>query len=1142
MYRTNGRLLLSPSDLNNFVACRHLTALDLAAANGEIQRPDGAPDPTAELVARKGDEHERSYLAGLRERGKSVVEIPHTPGGLDAIEADAAATAEAMRAGAEVIYQATFLHDGWRGHADFLERRDDTPSDLGDYSYEVLDTKLARSAKPYFVLQLCCYSEMVAAVQGVMPAEMHVVLGTGERKSFRIEEFAAYYRRVRARLLDQVVSPDDPPYPFPCAHCSLCSWAPRCVAKREEDDHLSLVANARRGQVLKLEAGGIATLAALGEAAPDARPDALPETTWHKLRRQAALQLAERRGGEPLRELVEPVEAGRGFTLLPDPDPGDVFFDLEGDPFVEHGLEYLWGWETRDGSGEWRFDRSWAHDHDGERAAFEAFVDLLIARHDAHPAMHAYHYAHYEPAALKRLASTFATREAEVDRLLREEVLVDLYAVVRQGLVISRPGYGLKEVERFYLDGREADVQDAGGSIVAYERWLDERDQSILDEIERYNAEDVASTRLLRDWLLPLREAAFAQGIAEPAAEREPYVPSDETVEARAETARLRAGLLRGVPDEPGTGDDEQEARRLLAHLLDYHEREARPVWWAFFARREMTEGELLEDAEVLAGLEPDPERPPRSEQRSIVRTFRFGPQEHKLRVGDTVHDPLLPESPGVGTVVGLDDEAGAISIKRGEARDGDLADHRALAPGGPIGTREQRAALRRLAAAVVDGTGRLDGDGPYPALRGLLLRDRPTVAGLEPGAPLQGEHVSTEHATDVIGRLSDSALMVQGPPGSGKTYTGARVIAELLRRGSRVGVASTSHKAINKLLAEVEEVCVERGIELHGVKKFSGEGSRYERDGDRDLIVNTDQNDVALGSGHNLVGGTAWLFCREEAGQAFDHLFLDEAGQISLADALAMGTAARNLVLLGDPQQLAQVSQAVHPPGGAASVLEHLLGDRATVPPDEGLFLADTFRMHPDVCRFVSEMAYEGRLESAPEAVRRDISGGSEPWTGTGLRFVRVEHEGNRTSSREEAVRVAEIVGRLCEATFADADGTRRPVALDDILVVAPYNAQVRCLTAELPDGAKIGTVDKFQGQQAPVTIYSLATSSGEELPRNLEFLFSRNRLNVAISRAQCLSIVVASPRLLDIDCGTIDQMRLVNELCRLGETAQAA
>jgi uncharacterized protein len=357
------------------------------------------------------------------------------------------------------------------------------------------------------------------------------------------------------------------------------------------------------------------------------------------------------------------------------------------------------------------------------------------------------------------------------------------------------------------------------------------------------------------------------------------------------------------------------------------------------------------------------------------------------------------------------------------------------------------------------------------------------------------------------------------------EAFSAHRPTAERLRHHrSRAAQAS--------VLDEIEVAAKEIGIRFWGLKKSTSgnDESVYES---RHIKSASGIASFAV-SAVNLIAGTAWLFAREEIEEApVDYLFIDEAGQVSLADALAMGTCARNLVLLGDPLQLAQVTQGTHPPGSGASVLEHLLGDAQTIPPDRGIFLERTFRMHPDITAFVSEIVYEGRLGSADKCAVQGTS------FGTGLRFISVEHEGNRRRSVEEAEVIAGEVARLNGGDYVAADGTVRSLRDEDFMVVAPYNEQVRCLREALSSAVRVGTVDKFQGQEAPVVFFSMATSSGSDAPRNLEFLFSRNRLNVAVSRARCLAFLVASPRLLEAQCRTIEQMRLVNALCRFVERA---
>jgi uncharacterized protein len=1076
-------ILLSPSDLNAYLECEHLTQLELAVARHELVKP-ADENPQAELVKRKGEEHEAAYLAQLLADGREVTAIP-----MDwDLAAAARATEAAMRAGADVVYQACFVDGDWRGFADFVERQPDG-------SYEVVDTKLARRSKPSYVLQLCFYSEQVASIQGSLPAHMHVVLGTHLRESLRVADFLAYYHRVRERFVRAVQAGIDV-YPLPVSFCDRCDFLKRCESRWRADDHLSIVARMGRDQARRLEAEGVTTVVALAQAPDEARPPSMALRTYETLRDQAAMQVAARSEGHAWKVLAP--EPARGFELLPAPSGGDLFFDIEGDPFWEpgRGLEYLWGIVDTDGA----FRPYWAHDRVQERRAVEGVIDLFRERRAADPEMHVYHYAAYEVTALRRLTCEYGTREDELDDLLRDEVFVDLYKVVSQGLRLSHERYGLKQVETFFFE-RHADLQAGDDSIVLYEDWLEHRDPQILDRIAAYNEEDCVSTLQLRDWLLPKRPGAAPE--AEPRESREPR-------EGALETEELRQALLAGLPDDPLEVADADRPRWLLAQLLLYHRREAKPVWWGFFDRIGRTSEELQErDSEAIGGLEPA--GPAIGSGDSLVWPFTFPAQQHHLGEGSQVYDPATGGP--AGTIETLDEEEGTLSLRRGPSLE-EVALPAALIPGGPFDTRVQQKALRRLARSV------LAGDESYLAAKSILLREPFAV-------PLVQDDLAA--AQTLVAGLDGGHLVIQGPPGSGKTYTGARLIAHLIGLGRRVGVTSTSHKAIHNLIAEVEKT----GVQFRGLKKGDSYESPFVTTSTNQSDFTTPDDDVLL------LAGTAWLFTREDMREAkIDTLFVDEAGQVSLADALALATGARNVVLLGDPQQLGQVSQGIHPEGAAASVLEHLLGGEDTVPPERGLFLSRTWRMHPEVCRFISETSYEGRLHAVPETERQRID--SAGLAGTGLRFMPVEHAGNRGSSLEEAERIAAELELLVGGSFTDRDGREHRLGWDDVLVVTPYNAQVRVLRKRLGRHARIGTVDKFQGQEAPVVFFSMATSSGEDLPRNLEFLFSRNRLNVAMSRAQSLAVLVASPKLLEIRCRTIEQMRMVNALCRFVEEAE--
>jgi predicted RecB family nuclease len=1129
MHLLDGVVTLSPTDLVGFLDCAHLTQLELAVTRGTLERPV-RHDPELELLSRLGEAHELTHLMRLQSSVGGVIVISDHPESLDGLRAAEAETLGAMRRGAGVIYQAAFFDGRWRGRADFLLRVE-IPSDLGGWSYEVADTKLARSVKVAALLQMCEYSLHVERLQGLAPEHMHVILGDGTQERQAVAEYAAYHRAARRRLEEAVAGVAMLSSPDPVDHCHVCRWDDRCTAQRRADDHLSLVAGMRRDQTRRLVAAGITTVAELAAAA-DAPVADVGEAPWTRLRRQARLQVEERTTRRQTWDLVPLDEPGLGLAALPSPSAGDLFFDMEGDPFVEGGgLEYLFGvTEVVDGAPF--FQGFWAHDRAAEKAAFEDFVDLVIDRLDRDPDLHVYHYAPYEPTALKKLMGRHATREQEVDRLLRGGVLVDLYQVVRQGVCVSKESYSLKSLEAYYMPRRAEAIADAASSIVAYEDWLRTGEAKLLTDIERYNERDCESTRLLRGWLEARRtELELRIGGVIPRPERRSGAAPEKLAEVSAEIRELVDRLTLGVPDDAAERTAAGSTRWLLAQLLDWHRREDKASWWAYYARCALTDDELVEDAESIGALAYD--GVVGRVGRSVVHRYRFDPaQEHKLDPGDSPHDPRTTKQAGEVTL--LDNDAGVVELRRGPSL-AEVAQPTSLIPGPPIPTTSMREALQRVASWVIENA--IDAPGRYQALRDLLAGRPPRVRNRAQGIALIGPDADPVSATcDLVIDLDASCLAVQGPPGCGKTHTGAHVIVELVRRGRRVGVSATTHRAIANLLEKTAQTAADRGQLVRMMQKCDADQvcaapgiHRIEDNGGIAAALLADEVDV--------VAGTPWLFADERLDGLLDVVVIDEAGQMSLANACAVGTAAQSLVLLGDPQQLAQPSQGIHPPGAERSALEHLLDGHDTIAPERGVFLPTTWRMHPDICEFVSTAFYEGRLTADPSCARRRIDGGGD-LAGTGNRLAAVPHRGNRTWSSEEVDAVRALVEQLLTATWV-ADDEVRPLRLGDILVVAPYNAQVKRLRDALPGGIRVGTVDKFQGQQAAVSIYSMATSSAEDVPRNLEFLFSRNRLNVGVSRAQGLSIVVCSPQLMAAPCRNPAQLRLVNALCRYAEMA---
>ena len=1105
MRKIDGAMRLSASDLMRFKSCRHATTLDLRLIEVGDLAPseDGAE---AKLLQRQGDEHELTFLDQLKTHGRRIVEIPKD--GLS-LEESVRLTLDAMLDGPDVIFQGAFLDGAWGGYSDFLERVE-RPSSLGAWSYEVVDTKLKRKPDPKHVLQLCLYSDLLAKVQGVSPEAAHLQLGDGSRFTVRLPEVSSYARHSR-RTLEAFVGGRPETRPEPVSACALCRWSERCEERWEAEDSLALVAGISRSQRQKLEAVGIDSMAGL--AARAERVPKMAVETQRKLVAQARLQSARRAGGPPSFELRDP-ELGKGFDLLPASDNGDVFYDIEGDPYFPGGLEYLHGVWFRE-NGEWEFRAFWAHTREDEGRAVDDLLAFIVERMRLFPNAHVYHYANYEIAALRRLTAQHRTAESAMDQLQRERRFVDLFKIVSGAMVTSERGYSIKDLEAFYMDKRAADVVTAGASVVFYEEWRQTREQRLLDEIQAYNRTDCISTQLMRDWLVrDVRPAAMTW----PVLGVVPEGGALSNVDAEDEEVAVLNARLQPVRERLG-----ERVADLLLDLSQFHKREDKPTWWAIFDRLAQESEELLDDLECIQGLEAVGE-PVKVTAKSFERTYRFPTQETKLRAGKApcVKPAAMPEDVNLRSI---DYDTNTLVLRRSTAK-GKLPDRLDLLPPQPLRNSVLKDAVAAVTEEIIADTGRL------PAVEHLLTQAQPMFAdGLRPAGIVSDDGDLPTETSRAISAMAGTTLAIQGPPGTGKTYVSALSIVNLVRAGKRVAVSSNSHKAIGNLLKAVAYRARAEGVRCSVAQKTSDDGDDDTHPG-IDCVSDNDAPEIAAA---DVVGATAWHFARY-TDAAYDYLIIDEAGQVSIANLLAMARCCRNIVLVGDPMQLPQPLQGNHPGDSGRSCLEYLIDGHRIVPSERGVFMPVSRRMHPRVCGFISTAVYEGRLRNDEAAGGQTlVSRTGVDLVGTGMRAV--VHFGRSQVSPEEidavAARIAEVEG----STYRDRHGHERVVGPDDILVVAPYNAQVNALRARLPSTIRVGTVDRFQGQEAPICLVSMTTSSGEELPRDIAFLFSLNRINVALSRAQVAAMVFASPALLETSCRTIEEMTLVNALCLLNE-----
>ncbi len=1058
------------------------------------------------------------------------------------------------------------------GFADFLERRD---AGDGTVAYRVLDSKLARRAKVTALLQLAAYADQLQRLGIAVDAEVGLILGDGTTSIHRLVDIAPVHRRQRSRLHDllraRAAASEAIAWRAPgVTHCGTCVW---CAAEIAAHDDVWQVAGLRSQQWSRLGAAGITTVAEL--AASTGPIDGMPSRTLDGLRAQARLQAAAAvapAGAAPPVELVDPA----ALTALPAPSPGDLYFDFEGDPLYTEagswGLDYLFGMVDQHDD----FTAYWAHDLAAERQALIDFLDDVQRRRAEHPDLHIYHYASYEKTHLRLLAARHGVGEAAVDQLLRDGVLVDLYTVVKRAFRIGSPSYSIKKLEPLYWPDSRAGAAVAAGddSVAEYVRARDllrtgepadaAEANTILQNIGDYNRVDCISTRKLADWLRAYPrpdEPGDGGGDGGPGdapdggpAGTDDLGADDALTGPVIEASPLHDELiaLAAGPDGEHVPDADRTPEQRLYHYaaaaIDYHRREHKTFWWEHFDRLASPVADWEDTRDVFI---VDPDAPHQQtdwsktgKQRSLRRQLRlrgqWAPGSRPTPGGRSgpyaVYEhpaplPLNPRDPGSRparsvTLDRVDDDEVVITETLATDRAGDpVAEYDdfpiALTPASPPDPGKQKPAIEEWGQQLANAAPAL----PRDAAVDLLLRRQPATRSGRGLAPVEtAADAEPDRISAVVASLLDldhSYLAVQGPPGTGKTYLGSRVIARLVaEHGWRIGVVAQGHATVEHMLDTV----VAAGLPPTQVAKAARQGEEHAESTALRQYTVLPNGSKSLGAytasqvGGYVIGGTAWDFSdpARVGRRALDLLVIDEAGQFSLAATIATSVSARSLLLLGDPQQLPQVSQGSHPEPIDGSALSYLSDGHDVLPAELGYFLAETRRVHPALAAVVSDLSYEGRLHAHPSAARRHLDGPAP-----GLHSVPVAHEGNVVASPEEAAVVVALVDELLGAAWHDGDQPERLLADDDIIVVTPYNAQVHELRLALDAaghrGTRVGTVDKFQGQEAVIAIVSMAASSPGDAPRGMEFLLNRNRLNVAISRAQWAAYLVHSPALTE-------------------------
>ncbi|WP_426185078.1 TM0106 family RecB-like putative nuclease [Microbacterium sp. TWP3-1-2b2] len=1129
------RVIWSASDLKAAAECEFAWSRAIDAKLGRVPAVVEPEDATLARAAKLGDLHELKVLDAYRERfgADAVHEVSKASSAdADSLAAVVAETGTALRSDAKVLFQAAFSTDEFVGFADFLLREDDG-------SWRVQDSKLARTARVTALMQLAAYVDQLDGLGIPRSDSVDLILGDGTISTHAVDDLLPLFHVRRARLraliadrgLESGTAGDalawgDDRGDLEIVACGRCAT---CTDQVDAHRDLLMVARMRPVQRARLRAAGIETIDDLAAAA--SAPEGMNVDTFESLRAQARLQLHADADDAPTFDVYHP----GAIHTLPRPSRGDIFFDFEGDPLytepapdghAQWGIDYLFGWVDNDD----QYTPLWAHTFAEEKHALERFLDFVNLRRAAHPDMHIYHYAPYETSHLVAMAARHGVREGDVDRLLREGVFVDLYPLVLRTVRVGSRSYSIKKLEPLYMGAevRTSDVQKGDDSIVQYvaaralaEAGESAEAESVLADLADYNRYDCVSTRRLRNWLI---EIARDKGVS-PA-------PPDETEELVYEPSPRSVALLADAERDVEAGGD-GEVHRVAAAAIDYYPREAKSFWVGHFQRlrepvsmwdqtRDVVKVDaaqcvLRRDWSIEEGRRVSSREVEIRGEVSPGTTLGVGANPFALYPFPAPFDADAPSRavhvPRAVTIAEVLDDGYVITES---AVGGQTWEEfpLALTPAAPPRVVSLQGAIDEWADSVHDAAPAFPSDAATDILRRIPPRTRSGE-----GLPATGGSAAAGHDTiDAIVRgvldLDGSYLAVQGPPGTGKTYTGSRVIAKLVNEhGFRIGVVAQSHAIIETLLDRV----VADGVP-------PGQVAKAPKDKDSDSTYTAIPKSgmaafLAERAGQGLVvGGTAWDFSntgRVER-RGLDLLVIDEAGQFSLASTIAVAAGAKSLLLLGDPQQLPQVSQGAHPEPVDTSALGWVMDGDAVIRPEYGYFLDRSWRMHPAVAAPVSRLSYAGQLASAAGTDQRAIEG-VEP----GLHVVSLRHRRNATQSPEEAGEVVRIVRELLGREFTEPGAASRPLTESDFIVVAPYNAQkqlvIDALAAAGLTGVPVGTVDNFQGKEAVVSITTLAASSGRDAPRGPEFLLLQNRLNVAISRAQVAAYLIYSPALLD-------------------------
>jgi len=1103
--------------LTKFMNCKHIISNEYQEKKLKLKRNDRSV--TDQLRLKKGKIHERNYFNQLKKKYSKIKNIKE----LDLTkEQKIKETIKSLKEGYELIYGGWLKSGEWSGELDFLEINKNQKSELGSWSYEITDTKHSAKIKGDHIYQLGVYLLLLEEIQGILPENFYILLKDQIKHPIKVKEIYdtfLFHKKIYEKFLNQGIEKTKPEK---CKFCSFCDWSEHCESVWKLKRHLNQVIGTVSNDIKKFNAAGIIDYDALAALNPKKKIEGLREEIKAKRIHQAKLKIEGEKKGYPIFELnKENLVLNKGFNLLPKESKCDLFFDLEGvQDYVFPGrLEYLFGIYYEE-EGNKIFKPFWAHNKDEEKQSVIKFFDFTKKHFEKYPDAKIYHYAPYEIKALERLTSLHKVHGVDYDHYLNLGRFVDLYRIVKQAIYISEKSYSIKDIEKYYGFNRSGEIRKGDVSEEFYIEWMETKEQSLLDQIGDYNKQDCVSTFKLRNWIKKIKPK-----------DTKWFIPEKTEMEIRP----FEEAILKYQKKLSENNNKDKTLVNILSDVVGFYNREQKPQWRQFFDRKDLSDEELIDDRECIGNMKL---LSVVQDKKSLVYKYIFPEQEYKLKKGRGViiaNNSDQERADYAGTIKELDQINRTLVLRKGFSKEQKQLP-KTLSIGEKVMEQSRFDNLNKNIYFFCDNV--LKNEEGFKALKSFLRKDIPNIKGLKAGDKILSSDNFDKEIPDIISRLESSYLFLQGPPGTGKTYQSANAIIELLKQKKRIGITANSHKVIHNLLERIETLANKKKFLFKGLKMGNPDNEDTFYDG---KLIKTDKNEKHYIDGLKeknilLYAGTKYHLSQWYYRNKLDYLFIDEAGQISLPDLIALGGIAKNIILVGDQLQLGQPTAGSHPGMSSKSVLDYLLDEKDTVDENRGIFLNKTFRLHPNINNFTSENFYENRLIAHKDNQNRKILYPKNCLIQKeGIHTILMKHSDNSQTSKEEFQIIDKLIKQLIGKKFIDYNLKERDLTINDFLIVSPYNAQVNFLLERLPEGARCGTIDRFQGQEAPITIISMTSSDVENLPRNKSFFFNRNRLNVAISRAQCSSVILLNPKLLESPPSDYEEFKMINNFQKL-------